>query len=189
MKKCIYFLFFVVIFLAIPNQSEAQLFEKMSHNNRWTIKNLNADIPGSYCYNDSSIYYQKYGRLYPYKAAQSVCVSLGEGWHLPLTDEWHILLNHYNGEFKESASTGKESFEKLLRKQKPNFGMTLAGNRNIDVTYSRIEGHGFYWTLTEFNSDNASFLNFANGRKVLFLQPDMKKIGAISVRCVKKAQW
>ena len=164
----------------------AQQIEKMTDNNWWTAQNLNAGIPGSYYYNDSAVYCQKYGRLYTYEAAQKVCISLGEGWHIPSTDEWHTLLKHYGGAFKEAESTGKEAFERLLRKEKPTFAMTLAGNRNIDGTYGRIGAHGFYWTSTELNNDNAGFLNFASGKKVLFLQPDMEKMRAISVRCVKK---
>ena len=188
MKTYIRFLFSIIVNLIIPNQGNAQHLEKMPDDNWWTVRNLNVDIPGSYCYNDSAIHCQKYGRLYTYEAAHKVCASLGKDWHLPSTKEWHNLLKHYGGAFKESVSTGKEAFEKLLSVENPTFGMTLAGNRNIDGTYSRIEGHGFYWTSTEFNSDNAGFLNFAKVRKVLFLQPDMEKIAAISVRCVKKAQ-
>lgn len=185
MKKYIYFLFFILFYSAIPRQSMAQLTEKMPDGNWWTVKNLDVDIPGSYCYNDSAINCQKYGRLYTYEAAHKVCVSLGNDCHIPSTEEWHGLLKHYGGAFKENVSTGKEAFEKLLRVEKPTFAMNLAGNRNIDGTYERIERHGFYWTSTEFNNDSAGFLNFANGRKVLFLQPDMGKKDAISVRCVK----
>lgn len=188
MKVYIRFLFFIIIYSIIPSKSIAQLIEKMPDNNWWTMENLNVDIPGSYCYNDSIIHCQKYGRLYTYEAAHKVCASLGKDWHLPSTDEWHNLLKHYGGAFKESVNTGKEAFEKLLKVERPTFGMTLGGNKNLDGTYGRIEGHGFYWASTEFNDDNAGFLNFANGRKVLFLQPDMEKKRAISVRCIKMAQ-
>lgn len=188
MKKHIYSLLFLLLYSVMPNESIAQLIGKMPDNNLWTLENLNVDIPGSYCYNDSIAHCQKYGRLYTYEAAHKVCASLGNDWHIPSTEEWHNLLKHYGGAFKENVSTGKEAFEKLLKVEKPTFGMTLGGNRNIDRTYSRIERHGFYWTSTEFNNDNAGFLNFANGRKVLFLQPDMEKIAAISVRCVKSSK-
>ena len=181
-------LFFVLLCAVIPYKSTSQSIEKMPDHNWWTLSNLNLDIPGSYCYNDSIMNCQKYGRLYVWEAAQNGCSLLGEGWHLPSTAEWNNLLEHFGGAFEESISNGKNAFEKLLRTEKPTFGATLGGNRNTDGTYSRIEAHGFYWTSTIFGDSSAGFLNFANGRKVLFLQPDMEKNRAISVRCVKNSQ-
>ncbi len=160
----------------------------MPDNSWWTLSNLNLDVAGSYCYNDSIINCQKYGRLYTWEAAQKGCSLLGESWHLPSTAEWNNLLKHFGGAFEESISDGKNAFVKLMRTEKPTFGATLGGNRNTDGTYSRIEAHGFYWTATIFDASNAGFLNFANGKKVLFLQPDMEKNRAISVRCIKNSQ-
>ena len=51
--------------------------------------------------------------------------------------------------------------------------MTLGGNREIDGKYARGEAHGFYWTSTKFNENEAGFLNFVNGRKVLFVQANL----------------
>jgi uncharacterized protein (TIGR02145 family) len=188
LKENFRFVLFVLLSSLMPDTSIAQSIGKMPDNKVWTLKNLSLDIPGSYCYNDSAINCQKYGFLYTWEAAQKGCTSLGKGWHLPSTAEWTQLLKHYGGIFQDSISTGKEAFAKLLSKEKPTFGMTLAGNRNIDGTYGRIEGHGFYWTSTSLDENNAGYLNFANGRKVLFLQPDMEKIAAISVRCVKSSK-
>ena len=98
------------------------------------------------------------------------------------------MLKHFGRAFEEPISDGKNAFEKLLRTEKSAFGVTLGGNRNTDGTYSRIEAHGFYWTSTLFDDSSAGFLNFANGKKVLFLQPDMEKKRAISVRCIKNSQ-
>ena len=174
--------------LLTSHQALSQTSKKMPDGNKWTVSNLNLDIPGSYCYHDSILNCQKYGRLYTWEAAQQGCSSLGKGWHLPSTAEWKNLLKHFGGIFEESISDGKSAFETLLRTKKPTFGATLGGNKNLDGTYSRIEAHGFYWTSTTFDDNNAGFLNFANGRKVLFLQPDMEKSRAISVRCMKKAR-
>ena len=180
------FLFFL-LFSAICHESTPQSFKKMPDNNWWTSSNLNIEIPGSYCYNDSVINCEKYGRLYTWPAAQKGCSLLGDGWHLPSTKEWHTLLNDFGGAFEEGLSDGKNAFDIMLRRESPALGATLAGNRNSDGTYSRIEAHGFYWTSTPFDDTTAGFLNFANGRKVLFLQPDMEKTRAISVRCIKSS--
>ncbi len=181
-------LVFVLLCWVMPYKSTPQSIEKMPDSNWWTLSNLNLDIPGSYCYNDSIMNCQKYGRLYTWEAAQNGCSLLGDGWHLPSTAEWNNLLEHFGGAFEESISNGKNAFEELLRTEKPTFGATLGGNRNTDGTYSRIEAHGFYWTSTIFDDSSVGYLNFANGRKVLFLQPDMEKNDAISVRCIKNSQ-
>jgi uncharacterized protein (TIGR02145 family) len=187
-KKNYICLFSVLLCLALPYKGVSQPIGKMPDNNWWTLANMNLDIPGSYCYNDSIINCQKYGRLYTWHAAQEVCSLLGEGWHLPSTTEWNTLLKHFGGAFEDSINDGKNAFRTLLNKEKLMFGATLGGNRNIDGVYSRIEAHGFYWTATLLDDKSAGFLNFANGRKVLFLQSDMEKGSAISVRCIKKGQ-
>lgn len=180
-------LFVFVLLVSAPFEGESQSIEKMPDNNWWTTSNLNLDIPGSYCYNDSVAYCKTYGRLYTWEAAHKGCNSLGEGWRLPSTAEWKELLAHFGGVYEENVNDGRAAFVNLLRTEKPTFGATLAGNRNVDGTYARLEGHGFYWTSTAFDDANAGFLNFASGKKVLFLQPDMEKVRAISVRCIEKS--
>lgn len=177
-----------VLLCSVISEGMPQSIGKMPENNWWTLSNLNVDIPGSYCYKDSIMYCQKYGRLYTWDAAQKGCSLLGDGWHLPSTAEWNNLLKHFGGPFEEGVSDGKGAFVNLLSMEKPAFAATLAGNRNSDGTYSRIEGHGFYWTSTPFDEGTAGFLNFAGGKKLLFLQPDMEKARAISVRCIKRSE-
>src|SRR5688572_2984503 len=94
--------FFILLCLVISYRSIAQLVKKMPDNNWWTLTNLNIDISGSYCYNDSIINCQKYGRLYTWEAAQKGCALLGKGWHLPSTTEWNNFLNQYGGVFQDS---------------------------------------------------------------------------------------
>ena len=65
----------------------------------WMAENLNYETENSYCYNDSAEYCDKYGRLYTWDAAITVCPS---GWHLPSNDEWRSLFTAVGG-----ASAGK----------------------------------------------------------------------------------
>ena len=86
----------------------------------WMAENLNYEIDGSTCYNDSAKYCKKYGRLYTWAAAmdsagiwttngkgcgkgvtcsptypvRGVCP---EGWHLPDSTEWRALVNAVGG--------------------------------------------------------------------------------------------
>lgn len=57
----------------------------------WMAKNMNLDVPGSYCYNNDERNCETRGRLYTWEQAQNVCP---EGWHLPSKEEFEILLNY-----------------------------------------------------------------------------------------------
>ncbi len=56
----------------------------------WMAENLNFETEYSSCYNDSTKYCEKYGRLYSwYDAVDSACPT---GWHLPKTTEFETLF-------------------------------------------------------------------------------------------------
>ena len=135
---------FILIFFVFDSASvQAQEIKKLKDHNYWTVKNLSLDIGDSYCYNDSIQYCGKYGRLYTWSAAIKVCEHLGQGWHLPTSNEWINLLNHYGRAFQDSVNNGKKSFSRLLKQGKHRFNAMLGGNRNLDESYSRLEAHGF----------------------------------------------
>lgn len=62
-------------------------------NQVWMAENLNYNIDSlkSMCYNNSVDSCFKYGRLYNWSAANSVCP---QGWHLPTIDEWDTLVSY-----------------------------------------------------------------------------------------------
>ena len=78
----------------------------------WMAENLNyADsvktpsLKGkSWCYDGVAGYCEKYGRLYTWAAAKTVCP---EGWHLPSYDEWNTLFTAVGGKF--TAGTALKS--------------------------------------------------------------------------------
>jgi len=53
----------------------------------WLAENLAFNAP-------SSKFYEKYGRLYDWKTALSVCP---KGWHLPSDNEWQALVDFAGG--------------------------------------------------------------------------------------------
>jgi len=57
-------------------------------------ENLNYEAEGSRCYNDSTTYCKKYGRLYDWSMAMKSCPS---DWHLPNNTEWNILREAVGG--------------------------------------------------------------------------------------------
>jgi uncharacterized protein (TIGR02145 family) len=55
----------------------------------WMRKNLNVEtLSGSWCYEDKPDSCKKYGRLYDWETAMTVCPG---GWHLPTKEEWDAL--------------------------------------------------------------------------------------------------
>ena len=57
-------------------------------NQVWMAENMNYKTDSSYCYDNSDANCDKYGRLYVWSAAMTVCPA---GWHLPSYREWFSL--------------------------------------------------------------------------------------------------
>src|SRR5689334_1656704 len=88
--------------------------KRMPDGKLWTSANLTIETPSSYCYDDSDQNCRRYGRLYTWDAAQQVCRSLGDGWHLPTLDEWRDLAKHYGGDHDDAADGGKAAYTALF---------------------------------------------------------------------------
>jgi uncharacterized protein (TIGR02145 family) len=158
----------------------------MPDNKKWMTTNLNIDIPGSYCYENTTQKCDQYGRLYNWKSAQEGCLLLGEGWRLPTNEEWQKMVKSYGGVRDDSEDGGKAAYVALIDGGKAGFNVIYGGGRNPDGTYARADAHGFYWTATESDTANAWFYNFGiNGKIVNRHQDGEKESSAISVRCIR----
>jgi len=99
----------------------------------WMAENLNYDAEGSRCYDGKPENCVKYGRLYYYNVATSICP---KGWHLPSDSEYEALDEAVGGE--------KAAVEKLKSKS----GWNEDGNGTDDYGFSALPGgsgvsHGF----------------------------------------------
>lgn len=164
----------------------------MSDNRLWMTDNLNINIAGSYCYEDSAQHCRQFGRLYTWKSAQEGCRMLGEGWHLATDEEWKQMAKQYGGVYGDSKDSGKTVYKSLLSGGGSGFNAVLGGGRGAgeerrpgERSYGRLNAHGFYWSATESGKDAAWFYNFGKGSGKLYRQNDGEKEEAISVRCVK----
>jgi uncharacterized protein (TIGR02145 family) len=120
----------------------------------WMAENLNRNASGSKCYNNIPANCGKYGRLYDWSTALTVCPS---GWHLPTNAEWRILINYAGG----SSNAGK--------KLKARSGWDWDGNGTDDYWFEALPGgfgdsddnfdivdlYGLWWTASEYDSDDA----------------------------------
>jgi uncharacterized protein (TIGR02145 family) len=143
----------------------------------WMAENLNykPKTGKSRCYKDSDSYCKKYGRLYNWKTAKTVCPS---GWHLPSRREWDSLTDYAGDEKIVSWIDGSDSMYDWLNAGKRLMSMygwyswddVDTGNRTDEFGFSALPGgyydydvndfsgaghRGHWWTATENGIDKA----------------------------------
>jgi uncharacterized protein (TIGR02145 family) len=109
---------------------------------RWMAQNLNYEPrPGnSWCYNNDVSNCNKYGRLYDWNTAKTICPS---GWRLPSRKEWDDLGEAVGGKSEANGKNGKNgtnwvgAAKKL--KAKSGWGRDYDGER----TYNGSDDYGF----------------------------------------------
>ena len=177
----------------------------------WMAENLNyATAEGSFCYNDSAKYCEKYGRLYTWTVAVGKSVdSCGsghncvlpdrvrgvcpEGWHLPSEDEWDdlstevgekMLISETGWVFGDSFFfIGKSGFDvnEWYRSMTfSGFDALPAGWRTSDGNFSDRDMAAMMWSSDDSDEDFAIY--FA---PFLNNGGETAKTDALSVRCLK----
>ncbi len=153
----------------------------------WMAQNLNYNTPngswscGSRCNDNSLSYCEKYGRLYNWEIAKTVCPA---GWKLPDTADWNRLVATAGG-WKTAAKTLKSKS-----------GWIENGNGTDDYGFSALPGgyrsgdgcgsagiYGSWWTATEFESNYAYYRDMHCDRDYVNELNTFKGFGH-SVRCV-----
>jgi uncharacterized protein (TIGR02145 family) len=166
----------------------------------WMAENLDYQTDNSWCYNDSDSYCEKYGRLYDWETAKTVCP---EGWHLPSREEWNNLCQTVVGK-KEADGFGetywKGAGKKLKAKSGWNNDRGENGNGTDDYGFSALPG-GYYhdygmfidagfggkwWTTAEYDTANAHNMTMGNWNGDVGESWNSKSYG-FSVRCVQPA--
>jgi uncharacterized protein (TIGR02145 family) len=163
-------------------------------NQIWMAENLNyATSSGSWCYNDNSDNCTKYGRLYNWVTAQSVCPV---GWHLPSNDEWHKLSLFLDPEAvneRVESQAGGGMLKSISGWNSPNVGATNesgfsalpGGDRNYYGVFNYSGKYGNWWSSTEYKSSPlCRSLNNDNGNVIAFFGQTGENDG-MSVRCIK----
>jgi uncharacterized protein (TIGR02145 family) len=151
----------------------------------WMTDNLNLARPDSYCYGDTASECIRFGRLYTWASAAEACSLQGAEWRLPTDDEWRRMAKAYGGVLGDSEADGKAAYTALLRGGVSGFKVVLGGDREPDGNYARVEDHGFYWTATAYDTEQAWFYNFGRGGGLLNRHSGGAKSMALSVRCIK----
>ena len=153
----------------------------------WMAENLNYEVDSSFCFSDEERNCAKYGRLYRWAEATSVCP---DGWHLPSKDECNALFVAVGG-----ASTAGEAlksasgwdWEGYTGNGIDSFGFSAlpGGSRSHEGRVcNSIGACAYFWSSTEDSSGYA----YAVYMSFHIDNADLESINmnhGLSVRCLK----
>jgi len=154
-------------------------------NKTWMAKNLNIETGNSWCYGDDPSNCRKYGRLYDWATAQTVCPS---GWRLP--KEYDDVVAMYG-----VTVNGKRVSDKYF---KSTSGWNNGGNGTDDRGFAALPG-GYrspdLWNY--FDVGDAGYLwmdngwawaiSYDNNEPGMYQTVSGEEYGnAYSVRCIKQ---
>jgi uncharacterized protein (TIGR02145 family) len=154
----------------------------------WMAENLNYAAEGSICYENKPENCDKYGRLYNWNIARSVCTS---GWHLPTNEEWSALI--------KVAGGGKTAGKHLKAKSgwnKSGNGLDRYGfsalpggyreNSGKFSSFNDIGKNGNWWSIYEDDSwDSGEVFIKGVGYGLDGSYMDMAEENGFSIRCIK----
>jgi uncharacterized protein (TIGR02145 family) len=145
---------------------------------------LNND-PGSIYYNNDSINYKKYGRLYNWYAVNDPRGLCPAGYHVPTDADWQVLSDFVGGDgnkLKEAGTTNWYTGNTGTNTTK--FTALPGGYMGDAASYSAATRSTYLWSATSVNLDQANRkqLDYFNGA---FRTIVSDKNGAFSVRCIK----
>jgi uncharacterized protein (TIGR02145 family) len=156
----------------------------------WMAENINYQTASdSWCYGDSAASCAKYGRLYTWNAAVNVCPT---GWKLPTRDEWGTLAKAAGGtgDYGDRGTAGKAlKSTSGWRNGTDTYGFSaLPGGERRRQQPNDFGGaglEGYWWTATEFYSDDEAFYRGIYDSKDNVSDMSIGKNSGFSVRCIK----
>ena len=160
---------------------------------RWMAQNLNYQTDSSWCYENSTDSCNKYGRLYNWMTATTVCP---KGWKLPSREDWDQLAESVGGRKSDNYDSWHDWLD-AGKKLKSTSGWYNNSNGTDDVGFSALPGgyrfsaggflgagnNGHWWTATECGGSIAYYRFMRYGDDDVIESLDYKSFG-YSVRCV-----
>jgi uncharacterized protein (TIGR02145 family) len=159
----------------------------------WMKRNLNCNVSGSVCYNNDEANCAKYGRLYNWATAKTVCPS---GWHLPSDAEWTTLTDYVEAQKSCTSCAGEylkaiggwnwNDYEDISGNGTDDYGLSaLPGGGGLSNGYfDNVGSFGYWWSSTEGSASYAWYRGMGYNRATVF-RNDNGKPDLISVRCVR----
>jgi uncharacterized protein (TIGR02145 family) len=154
---------------------------------------------GSWCYDDNNSNCDKYGRLYDWKTAKTVCP---KGFHLPSRNNWDNLGRAAGGA-RKADNKGNIDWHDAGKKLKTKSGWGnrsdgSVGNGTDDFGFSALPGGrhhssgsfydagsgGNWWTATENDANHAYYRVMGYNDDNVYENSYYDKSQGYSVRCV-----
>jgi uncharacterized protein (TIGR02145 family) len=176
-----------------------QIYQTVEIGNQcWLKQNINIQAGNSWCYDNDPEYCDKYGRLYDWSTALTVCP---EGWHLPSDDEWKTLFGFADSQYEIDDpiwnGTGWRGFD-AGKKLKSTSGWGDDYNGTDDFGFSGLpagywdnyfaefydgDDYGYWWTSTQESLEVIGY-DFGYDNDQIYRGSDYADNGR-SVRCIK----
>jgi len=160
----------------------------------WFKRNLNYDVDGSRCYNGQDSYCATYGRLYDWNAAMNACP---EGWHLPSSADWNILMKFLNPNCSDNSHCAKAGTKLKaisgwnvvggVPQGTDDYGFTALPGAAVYLSghVDEIGGIGIWWSSTEYTTETAWCRLMDSDVEYVTLNYFDKSFDFFSVRCIK----
>jgi uncharacterized protein (TIGR02145 family) len=127
---------------------------------RWMAENLNyqPESGNSWCYNDSASYCGKYGRLYDWKTAKTVCPAT---WRLPTGRDWEYLDKAVGsafdyGKLRAVSGWGWDDCGDISGNGTDDFGLSFLPGGGCDFKDSVLCGGAGKWSGWWVKKDSVS---------------------------------
>ena len=152
----------------------------------WMAENLNYNVSCSKCYNNDPANCAKYGKLYNWNTAMSVCPS---GWRLSSTDDWDILIDYIDSDNGHSGCAGMyakdtSGWNGYGGTDKYGFSALPGGNGNLDDGFHYVGERALWWSATGGGNNYAYYGEVRNFCEFVSWHGTYKPT-LLSVRCLK----
>ncbi|MCL2206938.1 MAG: hypothetical protein FWB90_02455 [Fibromonadales bacterium] len=145
-------------------------------NTMWMKNNLNYNAKGSFCYENKPENCDKYGRLYEWDLANTVCPA---AWRLPSHDDWMNLIENSG-----NNAAGKKLKSKQQWNGTDNYDFSaLPGGFTKAQGFAEIGERGYWWTNDTYGP-NGKHKFMSSDRDSVTHSMHSKSTG-LSVRCVQ----
>ncbi|MDB5228776.1 MAG: hypothetical protein JWN78_2969 [Bacteroidota bacterium] len=140
------------------------------------------------CYSESMTYFNGYGKLYNWYAANDARGICPEGWSVPDNKDWEQLINYLGGEKEAFSKLGdSKAWTKGTFNNSSGFTALPAGVRN-ESNDGKFSAKGYatmWWSSTPSDDEYGSAFHL-NGYYTSFVRGDKYKRNGYSIRCIKK---
>jgi len=157
----------------------------------WMDKNLNVKTATSKCYQNKADSCAKYGALYTWEEAQTICPT---GYRLPDTADFKMLIDEAGGasaagdklKSKSGWKSGGDGSDVFKFAALPGGYVYLSGSNLINTNGG---GNGYWWSATESGKVQGYYLGMSYSNDNASYKSALDKDRYLSVRCIKAGSY